>query len=210
MPLLSMDPSSAEQISNHTSLAIAAATVAAELHHAEMIARQLTLSAKNASAIVLRAGSRAAGLSVIANFYDELANKTIKLARSINTTAIQLSGVTVHEWRTSVAVAQINRAWEMAAGATYRESLEPYMHSIDSEYRQLEAAFQVLLKQLNEKLDEVQQHMRAIDVVAVSSRLEAQRTGEFKENLMQMAENIQKQANQIKQLVANSIRILEL
>ncbi len=210
MPLLSMDSSSAEQISNHTSLAIAAATVAAELHHAEMIARQLTLSAKNASAIVLRAGSRAAGLSVIANFYDELANKTIKLARSINTTAIQLSGVTVHEWRTSVAVAQINRAWEMAAGATYRESLEPYMHSIDSEYRQLEAAFQVLLKQLNEKLDEVQQHMRAIDVVAVSSRLEAQRTGEFKENLMQMAENIQKQANQIKQLVANSIRILEL
>lgn len=210
MSLLSQAARSAENISNHTHLAIAAATVAAELHHAEMIARQLTISAKNASAIVLRAGSRAAGLSVIANFYDELANKTINLARSINSTAIQLSGVTVNEWRTSVAVAEIQRAYNIAGQADYRESLVPYMQQIGHRYQALEQQFQVLLKQLNEKLDEVQQHMRAIDVVAVSSRLEAQRTGEFKENLMQMAENIQKQANQIKEIVANSIRILEL
>lgn len=208
MPLLSLDSASAQTISNHTHLAIAAATVAAELHHAEMIAKQLTISAKNASAIVLRAGSRAAGLSVIANFYDELANKTINLARSINSTAIELSGVTVDEWRTSVAVAQIGRAYEMAENAAYRESLTPFMEAMDRQYQGLEEQFRNLLKQLNEKLDEVQQHMRAIDVVAVSSRLEAQRTGEFKENLMQMAENIQKQANQIKEIVAHSIRVL--
>lgn len=199
-----------DSIHHHTALAIAAATVAAELHHAEMIAKQLTISAKNASAVVLRAGSRAAGLSVIANFYDELANKTINLARSINATAVQLSGVTVTEWRTSEAARQVKLAYEKAEQATYRESLTPFMAAIDDEYQQLDNLFKDLLRELNTKLDEVQRHMRAIDVVAVSSRLEAQRTGEFKENLMQMAENIQSQANQIKDLVAKSIRMLDI
>ena len=74
---------------DHTKLTIAAATVAAELFHAEVIAKQLTISAKNAAAIVLRAGSQAAGLSVISSYYDELASKTITLARSINITAVQ-------------------------------------------------------------------------------------------------------------------------
>ena len=195
---------------DHTALAISAATVAAELHHAELIAKRLTISAKNAAAIVLRAGSRAAGLSVIANFYDELANKTISLARSINGTAIQLSGVTVTEWRTSVAKQQISRAYRAAEGADHQASLVPFMDSVNEKFDQLEGDFLVLLKHLNEKLDEVQQHMRAIDVIAVTSRLEAQRTGEFKEGLMQMAENIQDQANQIKSLVANSITLLKL
>ncbi|MCG8313202.1 MAG: hypothetical protein MI976_08300 [Pseudomonadales bacterium] len=194
---------------DHTALAISAATVAAELHHAELIAKRLTISAKNAAAIVLRAGSRAAGLSVIANFYDELANKTISLARSINTTAVQLSAVTVTEWRTSVARQQINKAYQEAENTHHQASLEPFMESVNTKFAKLEGDFQVLLKQLNEKLDEVQQHMRAIDVIAVTSRLEAQRTGEFKEGLMQMAENIQSQANEIKSLVANSITLLK-
>lgn len=195
---------------DHTALAIAAATVAAELHHAEMIAKRLTISAKNASAIVLRAGSRAAGLSVIANFYDELANKTITLARSINSTAVQLSTVTVTEWRTSVARDKINLAFRKADNTDYQDSLLPYIDSVNVKFNKLEDDFQVLLKHLNEKLDEVQQHMRAIDVIAVTSRLEAQRTGEFKEGLMQMAESIQEQANQIKSLVANSITLLKI
>lgn len=197
-------------INYHTRVAIAAASVAAELHHAEMIAKQLTISAKNASAIVLRAGSRAAGLSVIANFYDELANKTINLARSINGTAIHLSGVTVAEWRTSAAAAQIKKAYQLAEEAPYRHSIASCVEEVEGRYQTLDEDFQSLLKQLHEKLDEVQQYMRAIDVVAVSSRLEAQRTGEFKENLMRMAENIQKQANQIKGLVANSIKNLDI
>ena len=194
---------------DHTALAISAATVAAELHHAELIAKRLTISAKNAAAIVLRAGSRAAGLSVIANFYDELANKTISLARSINSTAVQLSAVTVTEWRTSVAREQITKAYQEAENTHYQASLEPFLESVNVKFSKLEGDFQVLLKQLNEKLDEVQQHMRAIDVIAVTSRLEAQRTGEFKEGLMQMAENIQSQANEIKSLVANSITLLK-
>lgn len=193
---------------DHTQLTIAAASVAAELHHAEQTARRLTISAKNAAAIVLRAGSQAAGLSVISSFYDELANKTISLARVINATAVELSSLTVYEWRTSAAITHITKAYQCAEDAPYRESIKPFLSNVNSLLTETSKRFQTLLKDLNEKLEEVQRHMRAIDVIAVTSRLEAQRTGEFRDGLMQMATDIQAQANEIKGHVARSTVLL--
>ncbi len=195
---------------DHNKLTVAAATVAAELHHAERIAKQLTISAKNAAAIVLRAGSQAAGLSVISSFYDELANKTITLARVINSTAVQLSAVTVLKWRSSAVVENIRRAYEMAEGTPRRDELLPLIEKMDDQLVTISREFDRLLKTLNENLREVQQHMRAIDVIAVTSRLEAQKTGDFKEGLMQMAHNIQTQANTIKSHVSHSIQLLNI
>lgn len=193
---------------DHNKLTIAAATVAAELHYAELTARQLTISAKNAAAIVLRAGTRAAGLSVISSFYDELAGKTIKLARAINTTAIALSVITVEEWRTSNALQRVRQAYARAEGAAYRECIPPMETSINAHLASIEERFQRLLATLNSDLQEIQKHMRAIDVVAVTSRLEAHRTGEFKEGLLQMANTIQQQTSEIKAHIVRSMALL--
>lgn len=193
---------------DHTKITIAAATVAAELFHAEVIAKQLTISAKNAAAIVLRAGSQAAGLSVISSYYDELASKTITLARSINVTAVQLSMVSVTEWRTSAVVQQVNRAKNMLSDPDMIESVAALEAKVELELVHFANDFQKLLKALYEQLDEVQRNMRAIDVIAVTSRLEAQQTGDFKEGLMQMANSIQRQANEIKDHVSKSVSLL--
>jgi len=193
---------------DHTKITIAAATVAAELFHAEVIAKQLTISAKNAAAIVLRAGSQAAGLSVISSYYDELASKTITLARSINVTAVQLSMVSVTEWRTSAVVEQVNRAKNMLSDPDMIESVAALEAKVEMELVHFANDFQKLLKALYEQLDEVQRNMRAIDVIAVTSRLEAQQTGDFKEGLMQMANSIQRQANEIKDHVSKSVSLL--
>ena len=193
---------------DHTKITIAAATVAAELFHAEVIARKLTISAKNAAAIVLRAGSQAAGLSVISSYYDELASKTISLARSINVTAVQLSMVSVTEWRTSAVIEQINRAKGMLSDPDMINSVAALEAKVESELDNFANDFQTLLKALYEQLGEVQRNMRAIDVIAVTSRLEAQQTGDFKEGLMQMATSIQQQANQIKNHVSTSVSLL--
>lgn len=193
---------------DHNKLTVAAAMVAAELHYAELTARQLTISAKNAAAIVLRAGSQAAGLSVISSFYDELAGKTIKLARAINTTAVSLSVITVSEWRTSAALQRLRQAYAKVEDNERRARLMPLEARITERLSGIETRFQSLLDSLNSDLQEIQKHMRAIDVVAVTSRLEAHRTGEFKEGLLQMANTIQQQTSEIKSHITRSMTLL--
>jgi hypothetical protein len=65
------------------------------------------------------------------------------------------------------------------------------------------------MNELYAKLDEIQQHMRAIDVIAVTSKLEAVQTGEFRGHLVEMADGIQTMANRIKEHVTHSISLLD-
>ena len=193
---------------NHAHQTVAAARIASELHKAQQVARQLAISSKNARAIVLRAGSQAAGFAVIANFYDELANKTITLAKSINTTALEISTHSVVEWRNSLALNYLNKAYELAEGAPHRENIHIYTQKISSTEKKLDQNFNKLMSELRNKLEEIQQHMRAMDVIAVTSKLEAVQTGEFQGHLVEMADGIQIMANNIKAHVSQSISLL--
>lgn len=193
---------------NHAKQTVAAARIASELHQAQQVARQLAISSKNARAIVLRAGSQAAGLAVIANFYDELANKTITLAKSINITALEISTHSVVEWRNSSVLSNLNRTYELADKAPYQEDIVRFMTEINATEKSLDYRFGRLMSELRNKLDEIQQHMRAIDVIAVTSKLEAVQTGEFQGHLVEMADGIQVMANQIKEHVSHSISLL--
>ena len=193
---------------NHAQQTVAAARIASELHKAQQVARQLAISSKNARAIVLRAGSQAAGFAVIANFYDELANKTITLAKSINTTALEISTHSVVEWRNSLVLSYLNKAYALSKGAPHRENIHVYTQKISSTEKILDQNFNKLMNELRNKLEEIQQHMRAMDVIAVTSKLEAVQTGEFQGHLVEMADGIQIMANNIKAHVSQSISLL--
>lgn len=193
---------------NHAHQTVAAARIASELHKAQQVARQLAISSKNARAIVLRAGSQAAGLAVIANFYDELANETISLAKSINTTALEISTHSVVEWRNNLVLNYLNKAYVLAENAPHKEDIHIYTQKITSTEKVLDQHFNKLMSELRNKLDEIQQHMRAIDVIAVTSKLEAVQTGEFQGHLVEMADGIQIMANNIKEHVSQSISLL--
>ncbi len=194
---------------NHAQQTVAAARIASELHQAQQVARQLAISSKNARAIVLRAGSQAAGLAVIANFYDELANETITLAKSINATALEISTHSVVEWRNSSVLNKLNLAHKKAEGAIHQDDLLAHITAMNTTKKKLDQHFNCLMSGLRNKLDEIQQHMRAIDVIAVTSKLEAVQTGAFQGHLVEMAEGIQIMANKIKEHVSLSISLLD-
>lgn len=187
---------------------VAAAQIASELYQAQKVAVQLAISSKNARAIVLRAGSQAAGLAVIANFYDELASETITLANSINQMALDISTQSVHEWKNHTTINNLNRALELSDGDLYIENIKALIATIDSQQTTLQHDLKRLITELGNKLGEIQQHMRAIDVIAVTSKLEAVRTGEYQGHLVEMAEGIQSMANTIKEHIARSISLL--
>jgi hypothetical protein len=195
--------------SYHAQQTVGATLIASELNQAQRVAKQLAISSKNARAIVLRAGSQAAGLAVIANFYDELANKTISLAQSINLTALSISTHSVIEWRNSITIDKLNLAYALAEKAKFRNDILPCKKKLDKTKKDHNLTFNRLMNDLRNKLYEIQQHMRAIDVIAVTSKLEAVQTGEFKGHLVEMAEGIQFMANKIKNHVSQSISLLD-
>lgn len=186
---------------------IAAANVAGELYRAGIVARSLSLAAKNSRAMVLRAGSQAAGLQVISGFFAELAATTISLSKEINVFAVKISNNSVSQWRNHNLVQQLavcsqrNADNEEIAQVT-KYHTEQAGHTLSS----LVEAFHKDLRKLENFLEEIESQMRASSVIAVNFRLEATQTGEFQPMLNHMAANIDQLSNQIKQHVETSQR----
>ena len=99
-----LDAQTEIELSSHIATqTAAAATISGHLYRASLIARRMALAAKNSRAMVLRAGSKAAGLKVISDYFGELADKTINLSNVINLAAISISQNSVRQWRTQMA-----------------------------------------------------------------------------------------------------------
>ncbi len=192
----------------HAAASVCAASIAAELHLASQIARKLSLSAKNARVAVLRAGSQAASLKVISDFFDDLANQTIVIAARINISALDISRLAVMSWRNHKFLHCVEKA----------QLLNPHMHSDpmihqlleNNEHRQqLQDRYRQGMQQLVGELEEIQQFMRAANVISVTSRLEATQTGSFQATLVHMANTIQQQSDAIKTHVTRSQRLMQ-
>ncbi|MBL4796976.1 MAG: hypothetical protein JKY50_06160 [Oleispira sp.] len=180
--------------------AITASQVAGELYRASGIARQLSLAAKNSQAVVHRAGSKVAGLKVISEYFADLAIKTIKLAKEINTISLDISHMAVERWRQNTLVEHLNDSQVKTKNAAVDIIIK------DTKQRQLDLnnRFNVEIRSLESQLEEIQQHMQASRVVAVSFRLEATQTDEYQEILEDMAKNIDKFSEKIKQHVLDA------
>jgi len=191
------------------SASVCAAAVAAELDRASQVAKQLSLTAKNARVVVMRAGNRAASLKVISDFFDDLASKTIALAKNINVVAIDISRMAVSGWRGSMLISQLHRSINLARQWGVNVALTGYTAELEFKHNELVSGFQKKLNRLASELAEIQRLMRAANVISVTSRLEATQTGEFESILVEMANTIQSQSDQIKLHVARSQQILE-
>ena len=198
----------AKQI-NSARLAVIAASVAARLYDAELVARQLSLTAKNASCTVVRAGMQAAGLKVIAEFFGEVADITIRQSAVVNGIAVEVSRISVQEWRMSEFLQHLDRAREKAENKNQQEETE-------RQYRQAFAAKEALadeyarrIQYLRSELEEIWRQMRAADVIVVSSRIEAPKTGEYQSSMLNMADNIKQLSDEIKDYVHASRALLD-
>ncbi len=180
--------------------AITSSQVAGELYRASMIARQLSLAAKNSQAIVHRAGSRVAGLKVISEYFADLALKTIKLAEAINTISLDISHLAVERWRQNTLVDHLFESQEKTAND------EVLLIITETRQRQegINNRFNIEIRSLESQLEEIQQYMQASRVVAVSFRLEATQTDEYQGILEDMANNIDVFSEKIKQHVLDA------
>ena len=177
--------------------AITSSQVAGELYRASMIARQLSLAAKNSQAIVHRAGSRVAGLKVISEYFADLALKTIKLAEAINTISLDISHMAVERWRQNTLVDHLLDSQEK----TDNEKVGAIIFATKQKQADINQRFNIEIRSLESQLEEIKQYMQASRVVAVSFRLEATQTNEYQGILEDMANNIDVYSEKIKQHV---------
>ena len=180
--------------------AITSSQVAGELYRASKIARQLSLAAKNSQAVVHRAGSKVAGLKVISEYFADLALKTIKLAEEINSISLDISHMAVERWRQNTLVHHLFESQEK----TPNDKVDGIIHGTKQKQLDLNNRFNIEIRSLESQLEEIQQYMQASRVVAVSFRLEATQTDEYQGILEDMANNIDKFSEQIKQHVLDA------
>ncbi len=175
----------------------ASATISGHLYRASLIAKSMALAAKNSRAMVLRAGSKAAGLKVISDYFDDLADKTISLSNTINQCAIDISRTSVIQWRTQNFLDRLDKSQSLLNSGQAKK-LDVYMDDRRSVLSQYIHSQKSLLINLKDQLADIHQYMQSSNVVAVTFRLEATQTGEFQPLLEHMAHTIDGQSNDIK------------
>lgn len=183
---------------DHTRTVLVAASVAAELQKAVNAAFELSLVAKNARVLVLRAGEQASGFKVISNFFNDMASNTIELSRKISISAIHLSQVIVAEWRTENFIERVNTSLLRLDDSIDSSFIDASIDQAESVVKKSAIAFDALLESIIKELEDIHQQMRAADHIILTSRIEAERAGEYRKDLHEMANQVQIRTDAIK------------
>ncbi|WP_018417271.1 hypothetical protein [Teredinibacter turnerae] len=191
-----------------TSYFVVAAEVAAELHKATMVAKDISLTASNARALALRAGHGAAGFRALTDFIDELANKTVNASGEINQRAMSVSRLASETARLKDAVARMNKAQVRAHEAAYQQTLAPVIRKTDNAYRDVQNDYDRQIFKLIADLNELARELRTATVLAAMSRVEASASGkDFEDSLNVIANNVAQAAEKIQAHVKTSQRL---
>lgn len=174
---------------------VTAASISAELHQAMIEARGLALTAKNARALAVRAGSKTVGFRAITDFIEELASSIIQQSQTINTFAEHLSLKAVEAWRSNTVNQHF--CWLITQNDQYLNSMSRQIQTSNTRNTALEQDLQIGLRKLIDQLDESRKHIRTANLIATSSHVEASSAGDFREQLEVIADNIRETANRI-------------
>ncbi|WP_045859351.1 hypothetical protein [Teredinibacter purpureus] len=184
---------------------VSAATVAAELHKAMIVAREISLTASNARALALRAGHGAAGFRALTEFIDELARKTINTSKEINIEAVKMSRTASETARARSALERFKAAYSKGHGNRYLSSIDDAFLKTKTHHQHLEHHFRDQIYTLTNRLGELGRELRTATVLAAMSRVEASASGkEFENSLNVIAENVAQAAERIQTHVKRS------
>ncbi|WP_419813281.1 hypothetical protein [Bacterioplanoides sp.] len=179
-----------------TPIFVTAASIAAELHQAMLEAKGLALTAKNARALAVRAGSKTVGFKAITHFIDELASDIIRQSHYINGVSEKLSQEAVNLWRATMAADKFE--WIAQQHNAHQASLNDAMSQCFQQREQLSGSLQRGLRELEEQLEEGDKHIRTANLIATSSKVEASSADEFRGQLEVIANNITDTADKIR------------
>ncbi|SCA54861.1 putative Methyl-accepting chemotaxis protein [Candidatus Terasakiella magnetica] len=156
-----------------TTFFITAVAVSARLSAVLKEAKNISLEAMNAKALVARAGENVRTFKPITDYMVELANDTINLVEDINREALLISRSSLTALRGNEAVNHFNRAKIKSAGALYSDSYEFASQEAEKDLQQFQHDLLKNTRRLHELLEEIESRMLAANVVTSTSRLEA-------------------------------------
>ena len=163
----------AERKDIETTFFITAVAVSAKLGAVLKEAKNISLEAMNAKALVARAGENVRTFKPITDYMVELANDTINLVDDINQEALLISRSSLRSMRGQEAAEYFAAASEKAGDALYRESFLPAKKQADRDLAVFQNELMRNKRRLNELLEEIESRMLAANVVTSTSRLEA-------------------------------------
>lgn len=176
---------------------IVVANISAALHDAQTEAKKLSLTAKNARVLAIRAGELASGFKVITNFIDEFAHKTIDFAEQvhrvslkISTIARQTSSIRDLISRTEYSIARLDNDIAKQHILKVREQQRAKLQNYDLQFRKA-------CGQLESLLLEITDQMRAATFIASTSKVEAVQAGNYRDNLNSVALGISRASQTI-------------
>ncbi len=191
---------------------VIAACIAAELFHAAKLAKGVSLTAKNARAISLRAGERSVGFKAITVFINEFADNTIEQANKINDLAVSITRLSINRSHVQAVSSRFERAWSLAGEGSHRDCLLPISGQLRERSEDTKDSMCALLRQLKFELDESVMQIRAAGIIATTSKTEAAGAGEYKESLNVIANTIEESASEIRthlRVASSHLRELE-
>ena len=188
---------------------VSSTSVAAELSTVAKVAKEMSISVKNAKAIANRAGQKAKGFSPITDFINEMSIETMKLVEIINKDSIELSHTAIMELKTREALNKFKNIRETASDAKYISSLsEPYERQ---KCIQNEERVKLLRnsKKIKILMSEITQKMSVASVIVSNSRIEAVNAEEYRSNLESIANDIESACATIRERVHSSEQRLD-
>lgn len=189
-----------------TPIFVTAASIAAELHQAMLEAKGLALTAKNARALAVRAGSKTVGFKAITHFIDELASDIIRQSQYINGVSEKLSQHAVALWRASMAADKFE--WIARQHSHNLDSLQVSMKQSYATREELSHLLSRGLRELEQQLEEGDKHIRTANLIATSSKVEAASAGDFRNQLEVIAQNITDTADKIRAHLSRARNLL--
>lgn len=188
---------------------VSSASMAAELELVAKVAKDMSISVKNAKAIANRAGAKARGFSPITDFIDEMSIDTMKLVSAINSESTALSRVAISELRTREAYTKFIQVKVKSNDTRHIASLNASIETLRVKQEQEQAELIKYAKKLKSLMDDISQKMAVANVIVSNSRIEAVNAEEYRSNLETIADDIDKSCETIRNRVNQSFHRLE-
>ena len=192
-------------MASDTKYFVAAAVVAAKLDEATKVSRQLSLTASNARAIVLRAGETSAGFRPLTDAIHSLADVTVTSSKRINIIAALLSKTAVNMFRADRALGFFSNVYSRAEGNPNLKSLDGAFQRTKDDYQHFQTSYQKQVKQLQDELDDIEAELRSAVILKTLCETEAARAkDEYRDAFISVSYSVEKTANEIKELIRYS------
>jgi hypothetical protein len=156
-----------------TNFYITAVSVSARLSTVLKEAKNISLEAMNAKALVARAGENVRTFKPITDYMVELANDTIRLVEDINRESLLISKSSLISLRGNEAFGHFLKAKNLSKDALYQNSFLFALLTAEKDLQLFKQDLQKNVRMLNELLEEIETRMLAANVVTSTSRLEA-------------------------------------